>query len=92
MNTLVKRLPLFAFVLAAFAAFAFTSPKEEATDMYGNDGTHWYLIEGEIDETYRCDSDTQLNCLYDAVDGNPISPEVKQKFVNLTLDPIAPVR
>ena len=29
MNTLIKRLPLFAFILTAFAAVAFTSPQSE---------------------------------------------------------------
>ena len=60
MNTLIKRLPLFAFVLAAFAAFAFTSPQTE----------EW----GQIDEenfinvtgltpgptTYECDDEPDV--------------------------------
>ena len=88
MNTFIKKLPLLAFVLAAFAAVAFTSPSEELTEMYGFDGTDWYLIEGEQAVDYLCDSDTQPGCLYDAVEGNPVDPTIDRKFVNITLDPI----
>lgn len=56
MNTLIKRLPLFAFVLAAFAAFAFTSPR---TGEYAQDPSVpsiWYDL-SEVDpgpDTYEC--------------------------------------
>lgn len=88
MEAITKRLPLLAFALAAFAAVAFTSPKELPTEMYGFDGTDWYLIEGQIGVDYRCDSHNQPQCLYDAVEGNPIQPQENGKFVNVTLDPV----
>ncbi|MDF2159380.1 DUF6520 family protein [Algoriphagus sp. CAU 1675] len=88
MNRLIKLLPALALVLAAFAAFAFSSPQEEATEMYGFDGTHWYLIEGQEGVTYLCDSDDQPGCLFDAVEGQPVDPNIDRKFVNISLNPI----
>jgi hypothetical protein len=88
MESITKRLPVIAFVLAAFAAVAFTSPKEEANQMYGFDGTDWYLIEGQEGVTYLCDQDTQPGCLFDAVNGNPVDTEIERKFVNISLVPI----
>tara|TARA_R110002020_G_scaffold131044_1_gene293029 strand:+ start:5399 stop:5647 length:249 start_codon:yes stop_codon:yes gene_type:complete len=58
MNTLIKRLPLFAFVLAAFAAFAFTSPPPAE---YGLSGTNWIDVTGLTPglTTYQCNLDPQ---------------------------------
>lgn len=76
MNTLVKRLPLFAFVLAAFTAMAFSFPK--ANDpMFGQSGSTWYDVTNTLpsDDTYRCESGSE-HCLYDdhSGSGEPISP------------------
>lgn len=81
MNTLIKKLPLLAFVLAAFAAVAFTSPQEEANM------ERWAIINGVfVDVTdeviagdYRCDQTTeQIHCLYDGENGSPVTdPETK---------------
>ena len=88
MDKFLKKLPLLAFVLAAFAAVAFTSPKEVTDPMYGFDGTHWYLIQGEQGVTYVCDSDVTPGCLYDAIEGQPIDPNTNRKFVNISLEPV----
>lgn len=88
MNKLLSKLPLLAFVLAAFAAVAFTSPKEVSDPMYGFDGTHWYLIQGDEGVTYVCDSDNTPGCLLDAIEGQPIDSEVERKFVNISLVPV----
>lgn len=89
MNRILNKLPLLAFVLAAFAAVAFTSPKEEEGGaMYGYDGTHWYEIVGAEGTTYNCDNDDQPGCLYDAIEGNPVNPNVDRKFVNISLTPV----
>lgn len=85
MKTLIKRLPVFAFILAAFAAFAFTSPQEEVNT------ERWAIINGVfVDVTaevmegdYRCDATTQtIHCLYDGENGNPVS-DPKTKYVQL---------
>ncbi|MBN7814201.1 hypothetical protein [Algoriphagus pacificus] len=79
----MKRLPLFAFILAAFGAFAFSFPKEE-----GN-MERWALIDGVFQDVtsivtsgeYDCDATTeQIHCLYDGNNGNPVSP-IETKFV-----------
>jgi hypothetical protein len=89
MEAITKKLPLLAFVLAAFAAVAFTAPQEMVT-MYGFDGEHWYQIDDDTPPgSYTCESDTEPRCLYDAVEGQPINPEVNRKFVNVSLTPIA---
>lgn len=89
MKTLIKRLPLFAFVLAAFAAFAFTGPKEVQTDVYGFDGTNWYLVnQPPGPATYNCVMDSTPGCLYDEIDGDPIDSETNRKFQNNGLTPI----
>ena len=89
MNKLINKLPLLAFVLAAFAAVAFTSPSEEVGTMYGYDGTDWYEVTGPPSPTtYACDAHTQPGCLYDAVGGNLVDPVTKRQFRNIGLDPI----
>ncbi len=84
MNTLIKRLPLFAFVLAAFAAFAFTSPKS-LTGEYGEESNVWYDVSTTDPgvDTYQCDTDLSENCLFDQPFGmgSPISGQTGKIFV-----------
>lgn len=88
MDAITKRLPLLAFVLAAFAAVAF-SPKEQPMNVYGYDGTHWYEVTGDPSpNTYACDEAEEPGCLYDAIGGNPIDPDVDRVFVTKGLLPI----
>lgn len=88
MKKLVGNMPLLAFIVAAFAAVAFTSPKEE-DPMYGTDGTYWYLVdENTPPGSYQCDSEDEPGCLFDAIDGNPIDDLDDRKFVNISLNPI----
>ena len=88
MKKLEGKLPLIAFFVAAFAAVAFTSPKEVAP-MYGTDGTNWYLVdENTPPGSYQCDNQEEQNCLFDAIDGNPLPNQEDRKFVNISLTPI----
>ena len=82
MNKLIKKLPLLAFVLAAFAAVAF-SPKEAPMNKYGQSGAQWYNVTNVVPgpTTYTCDEAEEVHCLYDAVNGNPIEPLVEEIFV-----------
>lgn len=82
MNTLIKKLPLLAFVLAAFAAVAF-SPKDSAMNLYGQSGSQWYNVTGipTGPDTYTCDEQEAEECLFDAVNGNPINPGEDHIFV-----------
>lgn len=60
MNTLIKKLPLLAFVLAAFAAVAFTPPHDPQPE-YGLDGSIWRdVTELEIDVNYQCNDSEQV--------------------------------
>ncbi len=88
MKKLEGKLPLIAFVVAAFAAVAFTSPKSE-NPMYGYDGANWYLVdENTPPGSYQCDSQNEPGCLFDAVGGNPIDDLDDRIFVNISLTPI----
>lgn len=82
MEAITKRLPLLAFVLAAFAAVAF-SPKDSAMNEYGESASQWYNVTGITPgpTTYTCDAKPNLECLHDAVNGNPISPGENREFV-----------
>lgn len=84
MNKLINKLPLFAFVLAAFAAVAFTSP-EVATNEYGEEGGTWYNVTGITpdDDTYVCNAEPNVNCLFDDSHGagQPISTSMNKEFV-----------
>ena len=82
MNRLLNKLPLLAFVLAAFAAFAF-SPKNSAMNVYGESAGQWYNVTGITPgpSTYTCDQLTDAECLHDAVNGNPINPGEDRVFV-----------
>lgn len=57
MNTLIKRLPAFAFVLAAFAAFAFSSPAAPEYAQDSSDPEIWYDLTNVTPSstTYECD-------------------------------------
>lgn len=60
MNTLIKKLPLLAFVLAAFAAVAFTPPHDPQPE-YGLDGSIWRdATELEIDVNYQCNESEEV--------------------------------
>lgn len=63
MNTLVKRLPLFAFILAAFAAFAFT-PLDDVPEYAQDpiDSNIWYDLTEEDPGpgTYNCDQTSAI--------------------------------
>ena len=61
MDKFLKKLPLLAFVLAAFAAFAF-SPADNQSSEYGFDGQNWINVTGLVPgpETYQCDEDPQV--------------------------------
>lgn len=82
MKNLAGKLPLIAFVVAAFAAVAFTSPEQ--------DSEYWAIIDGQFQNVttavennqYMCDTATSGHCLYDAENGNPIS-EPETKYVPL---------
>lgn len=85
MNKLMSKLPLLAFVLAAFAAVAFTSPKE-ATSLFGEENGTWYDVTLTMpnNDTYVCDQVDQDGCLYDAPHGtgNPIEDSTRgKKFI-----------
>ncbi|PZX57606.1 hypothetical protein LV84_01734 [Algoriphagus ratkowskyi] len=80
MKTLFKRLPAFAFVLAAFAAFAFTSP--QVSEWGQIDETTFVNVTGLTPgpSTYQCDSDPQA-CTRSAA--NDSAPVIKQGlFIN----------
>ncbi|MCE7053049.1 hypothetical protein LZF95_00070 [Algoriphagus sp. AGSA1] len=88
MKNLEGKLPLLTFIVAAFAAVAFTSPKEE-DPMYGTDGTYWYLVDEDTPPgSYQCDSQEEQNCLFDAIEGSPLPNQEDRKFVNISLTPI----
>jgi hypothetical protein len=76
MEAITKRLPLLAFVLAAFAAVAFTSPKSN-TGEYGQENGIWYDVTNTAPSptTYECDSQVNEDCLFDQPFGmgSPIS-------------------
>jgi len=67
MNRLLSKLPLLAFVLAAFAAFAFNFPDREVTSEYGGVGTVVYDVTnvdmGPADDEYQCSGDSG-QCLF----------------------------
>ena len=81
MEAITKRLPVLAFVLAAFAAVAF-SPKDSAMNVYGESAGQWYNVTGITPgpTTYTCDEQEDVECLHD-VNGNPINPGEDREFV-----------
>lgn len=65
MEAITKKLPLLAFVLAAFAAVAFTSPESD-DPVYGtpDGGTTWVQVnDPENPVEYQCDPGSEA-CLY----------------------------
>lgn len=85
MNKLINKLPLLAFALAAFAAFAFTSPKE-ANNLFGQENGTWYDVSTTMpnNDTYVCDQVDEDGCLYDAPHGagSPIQDDTRgKKFI-----------
>ncbi|WP_439490716.1 DUF6520 family protein [Algoriphagus sp.] len=85
MNKLKGSLPIIAFVFAAFAAFAF-SPKQSATEQWGQDGGVWYNATNMTPgEDYYCDNEEENHCLYDSPDPDrtPILPGEDRVFIKL---------
>ncbi|MBN7800150.1 hypothetical protein J0A67_04715 [Algoriphagus aestuariicola] len=82
MNKLLNKMPLLAFMLAAFAALAF-SPKDSAMNYYAESGGQWYALSGipPGPVTYTCDDHEDSVCLYDGVNGNPINHGEDKIFV-----------
>ncbi len=82
MNKLINKLPILAFVLAAFAAVAF-SPKDMAMNVYGESAGQWYNVTGITPgpSTYTCDQQEDVECLHDAPNGNPINIGEDKVFV-----------
>jgi hypothetical protein len=66
MNKLLSKLPLLAFVLAAFAAVAFTSPVNDEPE-YGtpDGGVTWVQVnDPENPVSYQCDEGSEA-CIYE---------------------------
>lgn len=85
MNKVKGALPIFAFVVAAFAALAF-SPKQSATEQWGQDNGVWYNVTNMTpDVDYVCDNEEETHCLYDSSgpDRTPISPGEDRVFIKL---------
>lgn len=84
MNKLINKLPLLAFVMAAFAAVAFTAPSS-ITGEFGLAGGTWYDVTGinPDEDTYVCDADPTKDCLFDQPHGagQPITSEMDKVFV-----------
>lgn len=80
MDKLLKKLPLLAFVLAAFAAVAFTSPVSE-DPQYGtpDGGETWVQVnDPQNPVNYQCNSGSEA-CLYqDQSMNHPIGATNKQ--------------
>ncbi|MCH7411857.1 DUF6520 family protein [Belliella sp. R4-6] len=69
MNNLVKRLPLFAFIVAAVFAFAFTQPTlESQNSKWANDPNELepVNITGlQLGTHYLCDEEPEVVCTYE---------------------------
>lgn len=79
MNTLIKRLPLFAFVLVAFSALAFNGPivqPESATTIWApdplNPGQYIDVTEEVDEDRYRCD-EASMECTVTFSGNDPIN-------------------
>ncbi|HSF55906.1 MAG TPA: hypothetical protein VLA71_19280, partial [Algoriphagus sp.] len=68
MNKLINKLPLLAFVLAAFAALAFNFPDKENTSRYGSHDSKIYDVTnvdmGSAADEYQCNGETG-ECLFE---------------------------
>ncbi|UJP64880.1 DUF6520 family protein [Mongoliitalea daihaiensis] len=62
MSSFIKRVPLFAFVLAAVFAFAFTQPKSAIEgQLFANVGGEWQPIpDVPPGTTYLCDGEEEI--------------------------------
>ena len=87
MDKLINKLPLLAFVLAAFAAVAFTGPKEE-DPMYArivdsqNNVTWLHVNDPQNPVDYDCDNGSEY-CLYSAPnESSPIGSADKEFVLN----------
>ncbi|MFC0264798.1 DUF6520 family protein [Fontibacter flavus] len=77
MNTLIKRLPLLAFVLAAVFAFAFTKPTlENQNPKFTLINGEWEMVTGQVGVNYRCGENPNVICTAELVDNDPILGEV----------------
>lgn len=79
MDNLIKKLPILAFVLAGFAAFAFTpatSSVDSATQVWAEDPdnpeTYINVTEAVTEERYQCNS-SSLECRVTFTDDDPIN-------------------
>ena len=71
MNTLIKRLPLFAFVLAAVFAFAFTKPTADANiqKFAMIDGAPVNITGQILNEDCTCDDAPTSVCTFEELNG-----------------------
>lgn len=75
MEAITKRLPLLAFVLAAFAAVAFTGPQDHQPE-YGLDESTWINVTALTPGVdYDCNLEEEEVCTRSAP--NPSAPMVK---------------
>lgn len=87
MKNLEGKLPLIAFVVAAFAAVAFTSPKEEdpmfARIVDAEDNVTWLEVNDPSDPvSYQCNNGSEY-CLYSAPnESSPIGSQTKEFVLN----------
>lgn len=73
MNRLLSKLPLLAFVLAAFAAVAFGPARELPQDMYGYDPQHGWINVNSIPPGASVECNSTGDCLYDEPGGTPLT-------------------
>lgn len=76
MEAITKRVPLLAFVLAAFAAVAFTFPEMEVTSRFGAVGSDIYDVTnvdmGPGADEYQCNAETSQCLFQDQQLQNPV--------------------
>lgn len=92
MNKLINKLPLLAFVVAGFAAFAFNFPDKEVTSKYGSDGIDTYDVTnvdmGPGADEYWCNEETVV-CLFQDENLQTPVPDSEGRFIpGNELDPI----
>lgn len=92
MNKLINKLPLLAFVLAAFAAFAFSSPNDALAPRYGKVGANVYnvtgLTMGPGANQYWCDSETTVCLYHDEETQDPVDESIGTFIPGSGLTPI----
>ncbi len=86
MEAITKRLPVLAFVLAAFAAFAFNMPTHNATMYWTPDplSPNGYrdVTEQYLDGQTDCDSDDEAICIVQFPDDDPTQTPVVEENGN----------